>query len=129
MFKFRKSLFARLMLLSALLVLIAACGMGQDGDTGAGEPADSPGAAGSPADSSTASGEPVTLTWLIDESPTTRDMAQSLVDAYTAQHPNVTINIETRRAAPKVTTSSKRAWRQAKWPISSRTIPAHCFRP
>lgn len=39
---------------------------------------------------------PVTLTYLVDESQNTQDTTKALVDAYTAQHPNVTINIETR---------------------------------
>lgn len=42
------------------------------------------------------SAEPVTLTYLVDDSQNTRDTTQALVDAYTAQHPNVTISIETR---------------------------------
>jgi raffinose/stachyose/melibiose transport system substrate-binding protein len=43
-----------------------------------------------------AANEPVTLTYLVDDSQNTKDTTQALVDAYTAQHPNVTINIETR---------------------------------
>lgn len=39
---------------------------------------------------------PVTLTYLVDESQNTKDTSAALVDAYTALHPNVTINIETR---------------------------------
>ena len=39
---------------------------------------------------------PVTLTYLVDESQNTKDTSTALVDAYTALHPNVTINIETR---------------------------------
>jgi len=38
---------------------------------------------------------PVTLTYLVDDSQNTQDTTKALVDAYTAQHPNVTINIET----------------------------------
>lgn len=38
----------------------------------------------------------VTLTYLVDDSQNSQDMARALVDAYTAQHPNVTINIESR---------------------------------
>lgn len=39
---------------------------------------------------------PVTLTYLVDDSQNTKDTSTALVDAYTALHPNVTINIETR---------------------------------
>src|SRR4030095_9634618 len=39
---------------------------------------------------------PVTLTYLVDDSQNTKDTSAALVAAYTAQHPNVTINIETR---------------------------------
>jgi raffinose/stachyose/melibiose transport system substrate-binding protein len=43
-----------------------------------------------------AANAPVTLTYLVDDSQNTQDTTKALVDAYTAQHPNVTINIETR---------------------------------
>jgi raffinose/stachyose/melibiose transport system substrate-binding protein len=39
---------------------------------------------------------PVTLTYLVDDSQNTKDTTNALVEAYTAQHPNVTINVETR---------------------------------
>ncbi len=112
MFNVGKSFALRLMLLLTLLALLAGCGFGETGSPTAEDPtgsppgspigspvnapADSPAAAGSPADSSAASGEPVTMIWLIDEASTTRAMADALVTAYTAQHPNVTINVETR---------------------------------
>ena len=38
----------------------------------------------------------VTLTYLVDDSQNTKDTVNALVEAYTAQHPNVTINVETR---------------------------------
>lgn len=38
----------------------------------------------------------VTLTYLVDESQNSQDMAAALVAAYTEQNPNVTINIEVR---------------------------------
>lgn len=38
----------------------------------------------------------VTLTYLVDDTEATRTVTQALADAYTAKHPNVTINIETR---------------------------------
>lgn len=43
-----------------------------------------------------ASGAAVTLTYLVDDSQATKDTAAALVAAYTAKHPNVKINIETR---------------------------------
>ncbi|MBZ0282061.1 MAG: ABC transporter substrate-binding protein [Anaerolineae bacterium] len=44
----------------------------------------------------TAAQDTVTLTYLVDESQNSQDMAKALVDAYSALHPNVTINIESR---------------------------------
>lgn len=38
----------------------------------------------------------VTLTYLVDDSQNSQDMAKALVAAYTAKNPNVTINIESR---------------------------------
>jgi raffinose/stachyose/melibiose transport system substrate-binding protein len=38
----------------------------------------------------------VTLTYLVDDSQNSQDMAQALADAYMAQHPDVTITIESR---------------------------------
>lgn len=38
----------------------------------------------------------VSLTYLVDESQNSQDMAQALVDAFMAQHPNITITIESR---------------------------------
>lgn len=38
----------------------------------------------------------MTLTYLIDDAQSTRDNAAALVAAYTAKHPNVKINVETR---------------------------------
>jgi len=40
--------------------------------------------------------DPVTLTYLVDESQNSQDMAKALADAYTALNPNVTITIESR---------------------------------
>jgi raffinose/stachyose/melibiose transport system substrate-binding protein len=53
---------------------------------------DSGGEATEPADS----GEAVTLTYLVDDSENSVSTAQALADAYMAQHPNITINVETR---------------------------------
>jgi raffinose/stachyose/melibiose transport system substrate-binding protein len=43
-----------------------------------------------------ATGTNVTLTYLVDDSQTTKDTTAALVAAYTAKHPNVKITIETR---------------------------------
>jgi raffinose/stachyose/melibiose transport system substrate-binding protein len=43
-----------------------------------------------------ATGTDVTLTYLVDDSQTTKDTTAALVAAYTAKHPNVKITIETR---------------------------------
>jgi raffinose/stachyose/melibiose transport system substrate-binding protein len=48
------------------------------------------------ASGSTSGGAAVTLTYLVDDSQTTKDITGALVAAYTAKHPNVKINIETR---------------------------------
>lgn len=60
------------------------------------EPAATEPAVTEPAATEPAAAEPVTLTYLVDDSQNTRDTTSALVDAYVAQHPNVTINIETR---------------------------------
>ena len=65
-------------------------------ESAATEPAATEPEATEPAASEPASGEPVTLTYLVDDSQNTRDTANALIEAYTAQHPNVTINVETR---------------------------------
>jgi raffinose/stachyose/melibiose transport system substrate-binding protein len=46
--------------------------------------------------SAVAAQDSVTLTYLVDDSQNSQDMANALVDAYVALHPNVTINIESR---------------------------------
>lgn len=48
------------------------------------------------ASGSTSGGGAVTLTYLVDDSQATKDTTAALVAAYTAKHPNVKINIETR---------------------------------
>lgn len=53
--------------------------------------AEAPAATEAPAEAA-----PVTLTYLVDDSQPTQDTVQALVDAYTALHPNVTINVEKR---------------------------------
>ncbi|MBV9789015.1 MAG: extracellular solute-binding protein [Chloroflexi bacterium] len=95
MFDRSKSFVSRLMLLLTLLVLLAACGSApaSTGDTtGTTAGSASPGGS-SPA---VAADDPVTLSYLVDDSQTARDTADALVSAYTALHPNVTINVETR---------------------------------
>jgi raffinose/stachyose/melibiose transport system substrate-binding protein len=75
-------------------VLLAACGgtPTPSGGTATAAPAAGGAATAAPA----AGGAAVTLTYLVDDSQNTRDTADALVSAYKAQHPNVTINVETR---------------------------------
>lgn len=84
-----------LLLALALMLTLAACGSATT--TPGGGAATSAPAAGGEATSAPAAGdEPVTLTYLIDEGQSSRDQTAALVAAYTAKHPNVTINVETR---------------------------------
>lgn len=46
--------------------------------------------------SAVAAQDSVSLTYLVDDSQNSQDMAQALVDAYTVLHPNVTITVESR---------------------------------
>ncbi len=46
--------------------------------------------------SAVAAQDSISLTYLVDDSQNSQDTAQALVDAYTAQHPNVTITVESR---------------------------------
>ncbi len=56
-----------------------------------------PSAIGSPTDAPSAAAAPVTLSYLVpNDAPANITRAQAMVDAYTALHPNVTIQIETR---------------------------------
>jgi raffinose/stachyose/melibiose transport system substrate-binding protein len=82
-------------MLAALAV--AACSGGFGGSSPS-APAATPSASG-PAESEPAgspAGEPVTLTYLVDDTEATQARAHALADAYTALHPNVTFDIETR---------------------------------
>ena len=60
-----------------------------------------------PEPSASEAAAPVTLTYFVDDNNVTAARLQGLIDAYTAKHPNVTINVETLPAAPKATTSSR----------------------
>ena len=100
--------FLRISGISGAAMVLAACGVAPQGSSTASSTAPSGSAAGSTAASgsavgstaastgTTSGGAPVTLTWLIDDSQTTRDQADALIAAYTAKNPNVTINVETR---------------------------------
>lgn len=74
-----------LSILCLLAFMLAACA-----------PAATEPAATEPAATEPAAGEPVTLTYLTDDSENSQARAKALIDAYTAQHPNVTITIELR---------------------------------
>ncbi|MBK9715074.1 MAG: extracellular solute-binding protein [Kouleothrix sp.] len=101
-----------LLLALALSFVLAACGGATTPSSSGGTAATAAPAAGSgaaataapaapaattaPAATAAPTGEAVALTYLVDDSQNTKDTAQALVDAYTALHPNVTINVETR---------------------------------
>jgi len=77
-------------------LLLAACSGGFGGASPSAEPsAAAPSEAASTAPSE-AVAEPVTLTYLVDDTEATQARAQALTDAYTALHPEVTFEIETR---------------------------------
>jgi raffinose/stachyose/melibiose transport system substrate-binding protein len=79
-------------------LVLAACGGGaapSPTTAPAGQAAPAP-AGGQAAPAQAASGAAVTLSMLTDDSSNTKDTTTALVSAYTALHPNVTINVETR---------------------------------
>src|SRR6476619_5411559 len=75
--------------MSGAAVLLAACGAGL-------APSGDSAATSAPAAGGAATGQAVTLTYLVDQSQTNQDMTKALAAAYTAKHPNVTINVEAR---------------------------------
>lgn len=94
----------RWVILSVIALVIAACG-GGGGDTGGSTTsggdtattADGGGATTTAAPGTTAaSGEEVTLTMLIDDSQNTIDAINASIEAFTAQNPNVSFDVETR---------------------------------
>ena len=83
-------------MLTALVV--AACSGGFGGASPSAAPASAPAAsapASAAASPSEANAEPVSLTYYVDDNNVTQARLQGLIDAYTALHPNVTIEIET----------------------------------
>ncbi|GAC1384487.1 MAG: hypothetical protein NVSMB42_02610 [Herpetosiphon sp.] len=102
MFNVRKRFAPRFMLLSTLVTLLAACGATPTSNTSTGgSTAVAPAAAANTAAATTgssakSSGAAVTLTYLVGDDQTTKNMTNAVAAAYTALHPNVTINIETR---------------------------------
>jgi raffinose/stachyose/melibiose transport system substrate-binding protein len=94
----RHSASTRLGVLFMLAALAVAACSGGFGGSSPSAPAATPAASG-PAESEPAespAGEPVTLTYLVDDTEATQARAHALADAYTALHPNVTFDIETR---------------------------------
>lgn len=102
-----------LIVVMLILPLLAACGSeatatpaapaatAASGSTGSEPTATTAASSGSEptatsASGSTSGGGAVTLTYLVDDSQATKDTTAALVAAYTAKHPNVKINIETR---------------------------------
>ena len=93
----------------ALAMLVSACGGTGDTPTPAASSSGSSAptattASGAPeaptattaASGGAATGAAVTLSYLVDDSQTTKDTTNALADAYMAKHPNVKITIETR---------------------------------
>jgi raffinose/stachyose/melibiose transport system substrate-binding protein len=78
-----------LLLALALIFVLAACGGATPAPTGGA-------ATSAPAAGGGATGEAVKLTYLVDDSQNSQDTTKALAAAYTALHPNVTINIEAR---------------------------------
>src|SRR5438270_785074 len=85
----------QVLLSTGLFVLGGCAGGGASTSAPAGQATTAPSGAQATA-APAASGAAVTLSLLVDQTQTTRDTATALVSAYTAGHPNVTINIETR---------------------------------
>src|SRR6476620_3697302 len=83
-----------LTLLAALAVGACSGGFGGSSPTPAPSVAAPPSAATSQAPASQAA-EPVTLSYFVDDNNVTAARLQGLIDAYTALHPNVKIEIET----------------------------------
>jgi raffinose/stachyose/melibiose transport system substrate-binding protein len=82
-----------LLTVTALVVLSACSGPGfSPGSAPAGQGAPASGGQAAPA----ASGGAVTLSLLVGDDSATKDRTSAIVSAYTALHPNVTINVETR---------------------------------
>ena len=79
----------------ASVLLLAACSGGFGGASPSAAPSEAASTAPS-AEASEAAAEPVVLTYLVDDTEATQARAQALTDAYTALHPNVTFEIETR---------------------------------
>lgn len=95
MLPFRATRVAALAIASALIA--AACSGGFGGASpSAVESQVAPSQGASAEASPSAAAEPVTLTYLVDDTEATQARAQALADAYTALHPNVTFELETR---------------------------------
>jgi raffinose/stachyose/melibiose transport system substrate-binding protein len=93
-----KRLYHLLAILMVIALTISACApAATEGPAATNAPAatDVPAATDAPV-ATEAPAEPVTLTYLADDSEATQTSAKALADAYTALHPNVTINIESR---------------------------------
>jgi len=84
-----------LTLLAAFAVGACSGGLGGSSPT-VGPSVAEPSAPGGSEPPASEAGEPVTLTYLVDDTEATQARAKALTDAYTAAHPNVTFEIETR---------------------------------
>ena len=82
---------------ASVLVLTAAFATSAcSGGFGGGSAAPPSASEAAPSAAASEAAEPVTLTYLVDDTEATQARAKALADAYTALHPNVTFDIETR---------------------------------
>lgn len=65
----------------------------------------------------------VTITYLVDNSDQAVKPATTLVEAFNAANPGITVKLETRAQARTATTSSRPSSPPATWPRSSATTP------
>ncbi len=84
-------------MLTALVVAACSGGFGGASPTAApaSQPASAPAGSTAPSAVPSEAAAPVTLTYFVDDNNVTAARLQGLIDAYTALHPNVTIEIET----------------------------------
>ena len=83
-------------LLGLTALVLSACSGGFGGASPSAAPSEAASVAPSVEASASAAAEPVTLTYLVDDTEATQARAKALTDAYTALHPEVTFEIETR---------------------------------
>jgi raffinose/stachyose/melibiose transport system substrate-binding protein len=95
--KATKRVIGRIIPVAAVMAMVlSACGGAADTPTPAASSGSEPTATTATTGSGGSTGADVTLTYLVDDSQATKDTAAALVAAFTAKHPNIKINVETR---------------------------------